>query len=475
MCNPFKTIPLLTMLAAVAMLAFAAACGDDDSDPPASPSATAAPTLAPGVTPGPGVTNDEIFLGMTNDLSGEGNTPYAAVTSAILAYFAALNEEQGGVCGRDIILLTGDDQYTPEIALEETKRLVEEEEVLAIIGAQSTEAHLLVAPYLHDPDGNRNTADSVPDLFVSSGWSGWGDVDEFPWTIGFIPDYASDGQVIATYINEEHADEKVGLLYEDSGFGADYLAGISGTIDDDGRLVAIPYTPPPPAATATPASAPDASPTPTAAAEDTETPDASQAPEFDAAALVDQLVEAGAEVVVLATEPDVTAEIYLAAEEKDFHPVFIISYVNTASSLAAAVGGGTSADHLLAGFEMLDGTITTQYLLNLVENEGDPNLVEHQRIMETYDGPAVTTLSVYGQTLAETVVETLERACTNLNREGVLSAAESISGFSPSLLLPGMSVRLGPDDHRAIETLQPVRIEADGVLTPMGDPISAEG
>lgn len=457
---------LLLLLCATAVLALAA-CGDG-SAPAGSPSPTDPPTLAPGVTPGPGVTDDEIVLGMTNDLSGEGNTPYAAVTSAIVAYFAALNEERGGVCGRDLTLLAADDQYTPEIALKETMRLVEEEEVLAIIGAQSTEAHQLVAPYLQDPDENSRSPDSVPDLFVSTGWSGWGDVEEYPWTIGFIPDYASDGQVIAAYIEEEHPERTIGLLYEDSTFGNDYLDAMRAAIDDDSRLHAIPYVPPPPE---------EAGPTgtPTPATDATAGPSASPAPALSAAALVDGLIEADADVVVLASNPDVTAQIYLAAADKDYDPDFIISYVNTPSALAAAVGGGTSADHLLAGFEMLGGTVTTEYMLNLVENEGDPALVEHQRIMETYDGPAVTTLSVYGQALAETVVEALSRACSDLSRQGVLSAAESISGFAPSLLLPGISIRLGPTDHRAIETLQPVRIESDGVLTPLGDPITAEG
>ena len=451
-------------------VAIIAACGDDSSD--GTPTPTGIPTSEPGLTPGPGVTDDEIIIGMTNDLSGEGGTPYAAVTTAMQAYFAALNEEQGGVCGRDLTLVTGDDQYTREIALEETNRLVEDEDALAIVGAQSTEGHKLTAIYLNDPNANNRTDDGIPDLFVSSGWSGWGDIDEYPWTIGFIPDYYSDAEVIATYINERHEGEEVALLYEDSDFGEDYLAGLGAALADDALLVAsVPYRPADPEATPTPEPSDD--PEVTAVPEETNASPGAEP--MDIAAAIDALIESDAQVVVVASTPEVTAEVYRIAGEKDFAPQFMLSYVNSPSTLAADIGGGTSADDLLAGFAALDGTVATEYLLNLVEDNADPAIVEHQRLMETYDGPAVTTLSIYGQALAETVVETLSRACANLTTEGVLEAAESLSGFVPSLLQPGIEVNLSDDDHRAIEALQPIRIDADGDLTAIGEPISAEG
>jgi branched-chain amino acid transport system substrate-binding protein len=447
-------------LLAVAVM-FIAACGDDSLEATPSPTEVTR-TPRPGTTPGPGVTGTEIIIGMTNDLSGEGATPYAAVTTAMQAYFAAINGEQGGVCGRHLTLITADDRYTPEIALEETKRLVAEENVLAIVGAQNTEAHKAVAAYLNDPNGNKRHGDGIPDLFVSTGWSGWGDVEKFPWTFGFIPDYYSDASVIAEFINQNHEGENAAILYEDSDFGSDYVAGLEATIADAKLLVSkVKYAPPAAGVTPTPP--------------DGETADAAEAGEPDVPALVDALVKSKATVVVLASTPDVTAEVYRVAAEKKFAPQFFLSYVNTPSTLAAGIGGGTSADHLLAGCEALDGTITTEYLLNLVEDEGDPALVEHQRIMETYDGPPITTLSTYGQALAETVVETLSRACSDLSTKGVLTAAESLSGFRPSLLLPGIEINLSPEDHRAIQELQPVRIYADGNLTHVGGPIDAEG
>jgi branched-chain amino acid transport system substrate-binding protein len=334
--------------------------------------------------------------------------------------------------------------------------------VFAIVGAQNTEAHKAVADYLNDPNANKRPGDGIPDLFVSTGWSGWGDVEKYPWTIGFIPDYRSDASVIAEYINERHEGKKVAILHEDSDFGGDYVAGLEATIADAKLLVSkVKYAPPAAGVTPTPA--------------DAEATEATGAKGPDVPALVDALIKSKATVVVLASTPDVTAEVYRVAAEKKFAPQYLLSYVNTPSALAAGIGGGNSADDLLAGFEALDGTITTEYLLNLVEDEGHPALVEHMRIMETYDGPPITTLSTYGQALAETVVEALSRACADLSARGVLKAAESLSGFRPSLLLPGIEINLSSEDHRAIQELQPVRIGADGNLTHIGGPIDAEG
>jgi hypothetical protein len=123
---------------------------------------------------------------------------------------------------------------------------------------------------------------------------------------------------------------------------------------------------------------------------------------------------------------------------------------------------------------MLDGAVTTQYLLSPVEDEAAAPMLEHTRVMQTFEGPAVSSLSVYGQSLAEVIVEAIGRTCDNLTREGLMSGAESIGGFAPSLMWPGVEIHLGDTDHRAIQALQPVMIHADSTVTPEGDVISAE-
>jgi hypothetical protein len=98
--------------------------------------------------------------------------------------------------------------------------------------------------------------------------------------------------------------------------------------------------------------------------------------------------------------------------------------------------------------------------------------------MSENGGPPVGTLTIYAQAIAETVVQTLEIACENgdLTRAGILEAAESVEGFHPSVLLEGIDVTIGPDDHSAIQSLQPVEVQTDGTLKPLTDePVGPEG
>ena len=429
--------PWLWLLALAALLLIAAAaCGDDDDEEeePPSPGAT-----TPSGEVGPGVTDTEILLGHSNDLAGTGGTPYGIITPAMVAYFDKVNEEDGGVCGRDIKLIAEDDQYQPALALEKAKKLVEQDEVLGFVGALGTAAHLGAVDYLNDPNGDGNTEDGVPDLFVSTGFSGWGDYQKWPWTIGFIPDYQSDGKIQAQYMNENLPDGKLGILYQNDAFGKDYLNSVKETFT--GEVVSE---------------------------------QSYEASATDISSQILTIKDAGADVVFLGTTPAFAAKAIVAAHTQDFKPQFFQSYVNAHTTLASLIGGGTSADQLAAGFAELDGTIATNYILSAVEDADDPAMVEHKRIMETFGGPSLSTLTVYGQALAELVVETLSGACDNLNREGLLAAAESIQGFAPSVIWPGIEINLSSDDHYAIQALQPVQIQADGTLEELGDVISLE-
>jgi branched-chain amino acid transport system substrate-binding protein len=307
-----------------------------------------------------------------------------------------------------------------------------------MIGALSTQAHVQVGPYLNDPDGDGNTSDGVPDLFVSTGWSGWGDAAAYPWTIGFIPDYASDGLVLGRHITAEFPDGQIGLLYQDDEFGRDYRTALESLFSSE-RLLSQPYPP-----------------------EDT-----------DISQEIGALVDFGAQVIVLAAPPEIAAAAIRAARGGGADPAFLLSYINQPSNLASDLGGGASAQAIISGFQQLDGVLLTSYLLSAVEDERSPAVIEHVRIMETYDGPDPSSLSIYGQALAETVVETLDRACPDLTRSNVIAAAESLDGFRPSLMLPGITIKLSDTDHLAVQALQVWRINGDGTLTPEGDPLEA--
>lgn len=416
-----------------------AACGDDDDggNPSGTPTSPTARPTAPTGDAGPGVTDREIRLGMTNDMAGVGMTPYAAISLAVQAYFSYVNGEEGGVCGRDLTLDVQDDEYSPELALELTRIMTTRSPVLAMIGGLNTQAHLPVAAYLNDLDADGDRSDGVPDLFLSTGWSRWGDVTTFPWTTSFIPDFASDARAIARYINDEMPDAQIGLLYSDDEFGQDYRSGLTESFNEERMLV-----------------------------------QSYPADDADVSDEVGALTAFGAEVMVIAAPPEITAqaiEVARAAEGDD--PDFVLSYINQPSNLASDLGGGATAEQIIEGFRLADGVVLTSYLLSAVEDENDPAVVEHVRIMETYEGPDPSSLSIYGQTLAETVIETLTRACPDLTRDNVLAAAESLEDFEPTLLLPGITVSLSETDHRAIQTMQFWRINGDGTLEKLGNPI----
>jgi len=422
-------------------LGAAAACGGGDSEPEPPSAATPSPVAGRGGGHGPGVTETEIRLGMTNDLSGSADTPYSLITAAIHAYFHKLNTEDGGVCGRKLNLLAEDDHYTPQGALETTKKLIEQDHVLAMIGALGTPVHIPAAAYLNDPNGDGNTVDGIPDLFVSTGWSGWGDVAKYPWTISYIPDYLTDARVLARYLNDHLKDKKIGILANNDQFGNDYLRGVQEAVSNKDLVVSSQTVDP----------SPESLKAQVLATRDT-----------------------GAEAVVLALPPQVSANVFKIAEAERYTPKWLVSYVNSPSALAREIGGGTLAEQLIKGFEDLNGAISTEYLLSAVDDAEAPPMREHRRIMETYGGPIVSTLTVYGQSLAEAVIETLKRSCETISREGVLRAAESLQHLHSSLMLNGVELNLGPKDHFAIQTLQPVEIQKDGTLKDLGDPVAVE-
>jgi ABC-type branched-subunit amino acid transport system substrate-binding protein len=378
---------------------------------------------------------------MTNDLTGSGDTPYAAITLAMRAYLAKVNTEDGGACGRELELAAEDDGYAPARALEGTRKLVDAGQVLAMVGGLGTEAQQGVAVYLNDPNANGSKDDGVPDLFISSAWSGWSDTGQYPWTIGYIPDYFTDGVVLGRYVSSALGGQKVGIVYSDDAMGRDYLAGLEAGISDKSLLVSRqPFAP-------------------------------------GAANVADPITRVktdGAQIVMLAATPEASVLAINEAGVQTFAPRWLLSYTTAPSRLASALGGGTAADQLLVGFGKLDGAISTQYLLSPVEDEEQRTLAEHARIMQTYSGPAVSSLTVYGQSLAEVLVETVNRSCNNLTRQGLMEAAESLDGYASSLMRPGIAVKLGDADHRAIQSLQPVMIHADSTITAEGEVISAE-
>lgn len=423
--------PAWVLLAALLSMGLVlAACGGEEATPTPSPQAGQTPTGPRQVKTDFGVTDTEIKLGHTNVLSGNLAAVYQPVSPALRAYFEYVNREKGGVCGRRINLIIEDNQYSPTVARQVVTKLIEQDRVVALVGDLGTPAVTGEVDYVNEQ--------KVPLLYLSTGASKWGDFQRWPWTTGFIPDYVSEGRILGRYAQERFPNAKVGILYQNDDFGMDGRNGFKQEFK--GQIVAE------------------------QSYESTATDISSQ---------MANLRAAGADLVYLYSTPNFSAMAFRYMQQNNWRPQVMMSYVNPPVLTATIAGGGNAQ----AGLQLVQGTISTNYLLDYIADADKPEMKEHVRIMQTYGGPQVQSLSVYGQALAELMVETLKRACDagDLTRQGVMRAAESIRGFRMSVLLPGITVNLGPRDHFAIQALMPVQIQPDGTPRPLRDqPISIE-
>jgi len=372
----------------------------------ATPSATSA-TPAPSGQFGPGVTDTEIILGAHAPMSGALGAVYAMIPNATGAYFNYINDTQGGVCGRKIVYKVEDDNYDPAKGLEVTRKLVEQDKVLALVGNLGDLDHSSAFEYLNEV--------GVPDLLVSAGAHKYGaDPQGHPWTVQMIPDYRLEGTFFAQYISENLPGKKVAILYEDSDFGRDGLASVKEGLDPAVNEVV------------------------------------SEQP-YDAAAVdirsqVTNMQTSGAEVAVLYTTPGFTGQVIKAADRLGWKPQYVVTYVNSDDIMFQFVSP-----------KLLDGMITFQ-AVKLAAWRDDPAVAKHHEIMNKYGGPAPGNFTVYAQALGEVAVEMLSRACDNLTRQGLVDAIESIQGWHSDLLVEGVDISISDNDHSAFDAARMLKV-----------------
>src|SRR6202453_4487518 len=171
----------------------------------------------------PGVTDTEIKIGQTMPYSGPASA-YGVIGRTEAAYFKMINE-MGGVNGRKINLISLDDGYSPPKTVEEIRRLVEQERVAFIFNSLGTPPNAAIRPYLND--------NKIPQLFVATGAAMWGDTQHFPWTIGWQPNYQTEARIFGKHILATNPGAKIGVLYQNDGFGKDYLIGLRAGLSSD--------------------------------------------------------------------------------------------------------------------------------------------------------------------------------------------------------------------------------------------------
>jgi ABC-type branched-subunit amino acid transport system substrate-binding protein len=417
---------LLLLLAAIMFVAIS--CDDEeDSGGGETPDATSEDGDGDDLSSIPedttGVTDTEILLGTHMPLSQSTAAIYGQqIVPGMQAYFDFINDTEGGVNGRQIRLLVEDDHYLPPDTNTAVRKLVEQDGVFAIVGGLGTAQHSAVFEYLANAQ--------VPDLYMATGATLFTD----PITrtaFGYNPNYIQEGDAIGKYIAENYPDAKVGVIRQNDDFGADGLEGIQQGIEGSNVEIVSEQT-----------------------YEAANPPDLTQQ--------VQRVQNDGADLVAVYSLPQQAASVMRTAREQ----------LNWDAPL---IFSGVVADpvtiQLAQGVTNSDGAITTAYLRPLNQAD-DPGIVQHQEIMAEYQPDAtVSNLSIFGQSVAEMVVETLKAAGQDLNRRSVIEAAESIRDFTCTLCLG--SISLSPTDHRPIETFSFAQAEGDSWVT-FGDLVTYE-
>ena len=358
----------------------------------------------------PGASDKEIRIGAIHPFSGPASA-YGTIGKAIGAYFDKINAD-GGVNGRKIKYIDVDDSYNPAKTVEQVRKLVEEDEVLALVGPLGTPSNTAIHKYMN--------AKKVPQLFVSSGATKWGDPKNFPWTMGWQPTYQAEGTIYAHHILDTKPNAKIAVLMQNDDYGKDYFKGFEdGLGDKKGMIVAkVTY----------------------------EVTD----PTIDSQMV--SLKASGADVFFNITTPKFAAQAIKKAADIGWKPVH---YLNS-------VSGSVSAVLAPAGLENATGIMTTLYIKDPTDPQfaNDPALKDWTAWMKAYypTGNLADSFNVFGYSVAQTMVQVLKQAGDNLTRENVMKQAASLDLTLP-MLLPGVNIKTGPDDSYPIEREQLARFD----------------
>jgi branched-chain amino acid transport system substrate-binding protein len=357
-----------------------------------------------------GASDTEIKIGNIMPYSGPASA-YSVIGKTYSAYFKMVNE-QGGINGRKVNFISYDDGYSPPKTVEQTRKLVENDEVLLMFGILGTPGNSAIHKYL-------NTK-KIPHLFLATGASKWGDPKNFPWTIAFIPNYQNEARIYAQYILKNHPNAKIGVLYQNDDFGKDYLTGLRDGLGAKASMIV------------------------------SEAPFEVTAPTVDSQIV--QIKSANADVLLTIATPKFAAQSIRKVAELGWKPVHIVTNVST------SVNGVIKP----AGFENAQGVLSAFYLkdANDAQWKNDPGMNEWSGFMDKYfpDGDKNDGFTVYGYTVGKTMVEVLKKCGDNLTRENVLKQATNLD-IKVGPLLPGIRLKSSPTDYDLIKQLQMQRFQ----------------
>jgi branched-chain amino acid transport system substrate-binding protein len=357
----------------------------------------------------PGATDTEIKVGNVNPYRGPASA-YGAIGKAIGAYFAKVNDE-GGINGRKITYITLDDGYSPPKAVEQTRRLVEQDQVLLVFQPLGTPSNTAIHKYMN--------AKKVPQLFVATGATKWGDPKHYPWTMGWQPNYQTEGRIYARHILENKPAAKIAVLYQNDDYGKDYLKGFKDGLGAKASMIVA-----------------------EASYEVTD-------PTVDSQMVT--LKASGADTFFNITTPKFAAQAIRKAYDIDWKPLHFLNNVSN------SVGSVLTP----AGLEKSVGLVSSYYLKDPTDPQWvkDPGYLDWLAWMKKYnpDANLTDTFNVYGYTVAQTLVQVLKQCGDDLTRDNVMRQAANLKNVSHPMLLPGITINTGPDDFYPIEQMQLMR------------------
>jgi branched-chain amino acid transport system substrate-binding protein len=354
----------------------------------------------------PGASDTEIKLGQTMPYSGP-LSGFITLAKAEIAYFAMIND-QGGVNGRKITIISLDDGFSPPKTVEQTRKLVEEDQVLAISGSLGTATNAAVQKYL-------NTK-KVPQLFLASGAARWNDPKNFPYTMTLTPIYTAEASIYAAYVMKEVKNPKVAVLYQNDDFGKDFLRGFTERLGDKAKDImarAVSY-------------------------------------EVTDATVDSQMIDLAstkANVFLNITTPKFAVQAIRKAHELGWKPLQFVD--NPAASIGIVMRP--------AGVEAAKGIISAAFVKDPTDPQykDDPEFIAWVAWMKKYfpSGSLEDPQNVVGYAQAQTMVQVLKQCGDNLTRENVMKQAANLKNFHPAMLLKGINMTTGPDDYQPMEEM----------------------
>ena len=374
----------------------------------------------------PGASDTEIKIGQTMPYSGPASA-YGVIGKVEGAYFKMLNDE-GGINKRKINFISLDDGYSPPKTVEMVRRLVEQDEVLFLMNTLGTPSNTAIHKYM-------NTK-KVPHLFLATGASKWNDPKNFPWTMGFNPNYQSEGKLYGLDILRTKPNAKIAVLFQNDDYGKDYLKGFKDGLGDKAKTMIV-------------------------AEASYEVTD----PTVDSQIVT--LKGSGADTFFNITTPKFAAQAIRKVDEVGWKPVHYLNQVS------ASVGSVLKP----AGLDKSVGLISMQYIKDPTDIswQNDAAMKDYFAFLKKYapDVGLDDSNAAYGYAVAQLMTQVLRQAGDNLTRENIMKQAASLKGFQVPMAIPGIMASTGPDDFAPFQAMQLARFDGK-TWVPYGKPIDVK-